>query len=48
MHELMIGMFWGGLLMALPPIAVGVAITVLLIRHQRQTSAAERQERGTD
>lgn len=48
MHELMVGMFWGGLLMALPPVALGVGVTVLLIRHQRQSSAAERQERGVD
>jgi hypothetical protein len=48
MHELMVGMFWSGVLMALPPVAVGVAICVLLIRHDRQTQAAERREHGGD
>ena len=46
MHDLMLGMFWGGLLMALPPIAVGIAITVALLRYQRQNAVAERRERG--
>lgn len=48
MHDLMTGMFWGGLLMAAPPIAVGVWITVLLLRQQRTELAAERKERGGD
>lgn len=47
-HNLMVGMFWGGLLMALPPVALGVAITVLLIRHQRSAGSTERNERGTE
>ncbi|HUF69063.1 MAG TPA: hypothetical protein VMM79_10515 [Longimicrobiales bacterium] len=49
MHELMVGMFWGGVLMSLPPVAVGVAICVLLIRHDRATRATvEQQDRGGD
>lgn len=49
MHELMVGMFWSGVLMALPPVAVGVAICVLLIRHERQTRAApEHRDQGVD
>jgi hypothetical protein len=49
MHELMLGMFWGGLLMALPPVAVGVAICVLLVRHERRTrTATEHREPGGD
>lgn len=49
MHELMLGMFWGGLLMALPPVALGVAICVMLIRHDRRTqTATEPPEHGGD
>jgi len=46
MHDLMLGMFWGGLLMALPPVAVGVGITVLLVRHQRQAAGEDRSEQA--
>lgn len=35
MHELMLGMFWGGLVMAVPPILVGAAIVVLLVQQGR-------------
>lgn len=48
MHDLMLGMFWGGFLMAIPPVAIGVAISVMLIRHEREGRAAERRERSGD
>ncbi len=35
MHELMVGMFWAGLLMAVPPILVGAGIVVLLVKQQK-------------
>lgn len=44
MNDLMVGMFWGGLVMAVPPVAVGVLIAVRLLRHQR---AGRANERGT-
>lgn len=31
MHELMVGMFWGGVVMAMPPILVGAAFVWLLL-----------------
>jgi hypothetical protein len=40
MHDLMAGMFWGGVVMALPPVTLGVAILVFVIRHRLR--AAER------
>ncbi len=35
MQSLMTGMFWGGVVMALPPVALGVAIAVFIIKQQR-------------
>ena len=40
MDSLMQGMFWGGLVMALPPVAVGVGIAVWAFRRQRADAAA--------
>ena len=37
MHDLMVGMFWGGVVMALPPVALGVGILVFILRKQRQS-----------
>jgi hypothetical protein len=49
MHELMVGMFWGGVVMALTPVAVGVGICVMLIRHERELRASgEQGESGSD
>jgi hypothetical protein len=36
MHELMKGMFWGGLVMALPPIILGIWLMALLFQRQRR------------
>lgn len=36
MHDLMVGMFWGGLVMALPPVALGIGALVFFIRQQRR------------
>lgn len=44
MHELMVGMFWGGLVMAVPPILVGAGIVALLL-HQGKL---HRQANGSD
>lgn len=48
MNDLMVGMFWGGFLMAVPPVAIGVALCVMLLRHERENRAAERRDRGID
>lgn len=41
MHALMEGMFWGGLLMATPPILVGLAIVRLLVQQGRAEREAD-------
>lgn len=39
MHNLMVGMFWGGVVMALPPIALGIGVLVFVVRKERQAKA---------
>ena len=36
MHELMLGMLLGGALLAAPPVMVGIAITIYLLRQRRR------------
>ena len=48
MHSMMVGMFWSGVFMALPPVALGIWIVVWLIREQRAERAAERAGRSAD
>jgi hypothetical protein len=48
MHNMMVGMFWGGVVMAIPPVALGVWIAVWLIRQQRSQRSAERAESHAD
>ena len=45
MHGLMQGMFWGGLLMALPPVLLAIGIGVLVYRERRAARGA--QEEGS-
>jgi hypothetical protein len=35
MHELMFGMFLGGMLLAAPPVLLGVGVTVYVLRQRR-------------
>jgi len=44
----MVGMFWGGLVMALPPVVIGATICVLLLRYSRQMKERERREEAGD
>jgi hypothetical protein len=49
MQDLMTGMFWGGVVMAATPVAVGVAICIMLIKHDRATkTATEGRDPGSD
>jgi hypothetical protein len=41
MHGLMQGMFWGGLLMATPPILLFIGIGYLVFREQRAVRGAK-------
>jgi hypothetical protein len=41
MHQLMVGMFWGGVVMAIPPILVGIAFVVLLVNQHRADRKSE-------
>lgn len=34
MQALMTGMFWGGLVMAIPPVAISIGVVVYLLREQ--------------
>jgi hypothetical protein len=34
MHNLMLGMFWGGMLLAAPPLLVGAALAVMIWRRR--------------
>ena len=45
MHGLMQGMFWGGLVMALPPVLLGLGIAVYILRERRAARAAEEEAR---
>jgi hypothetical protein len=47
MPGVMVGMFWGGMLMALPPIALGIGL-VVFIRRQQRADAAMRAEQRRD
>lgn len=38
MHDLMVGMFWGGLIMALPPLALGIGVAVFVLNRQRRAN----------
>lgn len=46
MTELMNGMFWGGLLMAMPPVLLGIGIAALVLRHRRTRPPADREATG--
>jgi hypothetical protein len=43
---MMWGMFWGGLVMALPPTAVGIGIAVFLWRQQFPAGKASGADEG--
>lgn len=44
MHALMSGMFWGGVLMALPPVAMTIGIAVYVYRRERAAREARAEE----
>lgn len=46
MHGLMNGMFWGGLLMALPPVLLFVGVAYLVYREQRGAGEAKEEAAG--
>ncbi|MGH7502471.1 MAG: hypothetical protein ACREL7_12030 [Longimicrobiales bacterium] len=46
MHQLMAGMFWGGLVMAIPPIALSIGVVVYLRRQQAREAEATRDAAG--
>lgn len=47
MNDLMTAMFWGGFVMAVPPVAVGVFFMVYMYRRHREEEA-ERIESAAD
>lgn len=46
MHDLMVGMFWGGLVMAVPPVLVGAGIVALLLQQRKAGREPERPAPG--
>jgi hypothetical protein len=42
MNQLMTGMFWGGLVMALPPVILGIWIGAVVFRRYRADKLAAR------
>ena len=46
MHGLMHGMFWGGLLMAIPPVLLFVGIAFMVYREQRAVESAKEEAAG--
>jgi hypothetical protein len=47
MHQLMEGMFWGGLVMAIPPVILSVAV-IVFVRKQQLRDAEITREGGHD
>ncbi len=41
MHDLMLGMFVGGVVLALPPVLIGVAIGVYMLQQRRREQNKE-------
>jgi hypothetical protein len=39
MQDMMTGMFWGGVVMALPPVALCIGVAIYLYRRYRATRA---------
>jgi hypothetical protein len=46
MHGLMHGMFWGGLLMAIPPVLLFVGLALLVYREHRGVGNAKEEAAG--
>lgn len=49
-HNLMAAMFWGGMIMALPPVAISVGVVIYLCRQYRagQRDRAEEEAAGIE
>jgi hypothetical protein len=41
MHELMLGMFLGGVVLALPPLLIGLAIGVHMLQQSRREQSKQ-------
>jgi hypothetical protein len=48
MHDVMTGMFWAGVVMALPPVAMTIGVAIYIYRHHRgpREDPAERTTAG--
>lgn len=46
MQHMMTGMFWGGVIMALPPVTLGIAVAVYIYRRHRLTRDRTAAEAG--
>ena len=41
MQDLMLGMFWGGVLLALPPVMIGLGLAAYLLQQRRREQSQE-------
>lgn len=46
MQDMMTGMFWGGVIMALPPVALSIGVAVYIYRRHRLTRERRTAEAG--
>ncbi len=47
MQDMMTGMFWGGVVMALPPVALSIGLAIFLYRRWRASRQARTGETAT-
>jgi len=47
-HGAMQGMFWGGLVMAFPPIVLGIALAIYVHRQNRAARRAEEERAAAE
>lgn len=47
-HGTMQGMFWGGLVMAIPPVVLGIGIAIHIYRQQRAARRAEEEQAAAE
>jgi uncharacterized membrane protein len=47
-HGAMEGMFWGGLVMAIPPVVIGIVLAIYIFRQQRADRTAEEERAAAE
>jgi hypothetical protein len=47
-HGMMQGMFWGGLVMAIPPVVLGIGLAIYIWRQHRAVRRAEEERAAAE